>query len=142
MKPYPLDTSNHLMTPLSSMTLATSSLISPIATRSVSIPTPDPLGPMLSAAVMTRLTLAAALSAWRRPPNPLSKLRISLGSPVQSDKCSLCKTLQPPVNIFPGGRQRHRRSMCDKRRQNLANIVADDEISDLVELGRLPIEND
>src|SRR5262245_41799566 len=103
MKPYPLDTSNHLMTPLSSITLATSSLISPIATRSASISIPDHLGQMLYAAVFIRLPLAAAPSAWRRPPNPLSKLRISLGSPVQSDKCSLCKTLQPPVNIFLGG---------------------------------------
>src|SRR5262249_3013596 len=41
-----------------------------------------------------------APSAKWRPPNPSDKLRISLGSAVQSDKCSLCNTRLLPVNIF------------------------------------------
>src|SRR6266571_5115328 len=52
MNPKPLETSNHLMTPLSSITLtAASSAISPADSGPVAYPAPGPLGPIPSDAM-------------------------------------------------------------------------------------------
>src|SRR5437016_2113347 len=68
MNPNPLDTSNHLMTPLSSMTLVVSSAISPTASRTRPIPVPDPFGP-ISSDVMAPHARRCPAPRERRAPN-------------------------------------------------------------------------
>src|SRR5207247_11283724 len=71
MKPYPLDTSNHLMTPLNSMTLAASPAISPPVARSLDKPLAGPFGPIPSE-IMTphRRRSVQALLACASNPGP------------------------------------------------------------------------
>src|SRR5436190_21472640 len=81
IKPYPLETSNHLMTPVSSMTLAASSPSSPPAPRSTSRPPPGPFDPIPSDAMtpQRRRSVQALLAHATNPDHYQDIIRLRRG---------------------------------------------------------------